>query len=276
MRPIVFLPIFSILLLLPACGKKGAAGMPPLPPPAVTFVPATTETVTITRDLPGRIDAIRVAEIRARVSGILLKKVFEEGGDVKAGDVLFQIDPAPLEAIRDSALANVARAEASAKRADQQANRQRLLVASNAVSKQDADNSESTLAVANAEVLVAKAALATAELNLGYATVTAPISGQIGKAQVTEGALVGQGNATLLAVVQQLDPIFCDFTQTSADLLALKKAGTAQKPATLLLDDGCARWKSTFPSSRRLITTSRWRDSALRVRRKIRRSSSCA
>jgi len=152
MRPILFLPIFSILLLLPACGKKGAAGMPPLPPPAVTFVPATTETVTITRDLPGRIDAIRVAEIRARVSGILLKKVFEEGGDVKAGDVLFQIDPAPLEAIRDSALANVARAEASAKRADQQVNRQRLLVASNAVSKQDADNSESTLAVANAEV----------------------------------------------------------------------------------------------------------------------------
>ena len=248
MRPILFLPISAILLLLPACGKKNAAGMPPLPPPAVTFVPATTETVTITRDLPGRIDAIRVAEIRARVSGILLKKVFEEGGDVKAGDVLFQIDPAPLEAIRDSALANVARAEASAKRADQQVNRQRLLVASNAVSKQDADNSESTLAVANAEVLVAKAALATAELNLGYATVMAPISGQIGKAQVTEGALVGQGNATLLAVVQQLDPIFCDFTQTSADLLALKKAGTAQMPATLLLDDGTA-----YPGAGRIL-----------------------
>ncbi|MEI6818661.1 MAG: efflux RND transporter periplasmic adaptor subunit [Verrucomicrobiota bacterium] len=240
MRPILFLPISAIWLLLPACGKKSAAGMPPLPPPAVTFVPAAMETVTITRDLPGRIDAIRVAEIRARVSGILLKKVFEEGADVKAGDVLFQIDPAPLEAIRDSALANLARAEASAKRADQQVNRQRLLVASNAVSKQDADNSESALAVANAEVLVAKAALTTAELNLGYATVTAPISGHIGKAQVTEGALVGQGNATLLAVVQQLDPIYCDFTQTSGDLLALKKAGTAQKPATLLLDDGTA------------------------------------
>ena len=240
MRPILFLPLSAIWLLLPACGKKGAAGMPPMPPPAVTFVPAAMETVTITRDLPGRIDAVRVAEIRARVSGILLKKVFEEGADVKAGDVLFQIDPAPLEAIRDSALANLARAEASAKRADQQVNRQRLLVASNAVSKQDVDNSESAWAVANAEVLVAKAALTTAELNLGYATVTAPISGHIGKAQVTEGALVGQGSATLLAVVQQLDPIYCDFTQTSGDLLALKKAGTAQKPATLLLDDGTA------------------------------------
>lgn len=210
--------------------------MPPLPPPAVTFVAAASETVTITRDLPGRIDAVRVAEIRARVAGILLKKVFQEGADVKAGDVLFQIDPAPLEAARDNAAANLARAEANAQQAQRQVNRFRELVAVRAVSRQDADNAESAEAVSAAEVLAAKAALSTAELNLGYATVTAPISGRVGKAQVTEGALVGQGNATLLAVVQQLDPIYFDFTQTSADLFALQKAGSGHHEVKLLLD----------------------------------------
>ncbi|MGL4399268.1 MAG: efflux RND transporter periplasmic adaptor subunit [Luteolibacter sp.] len=214
-----------------------------MPPAAVTFLPAATETVTITRDLPGRIDALRVAEIRARVSGILLKKTFEEGADVKAGDVLFKIDPAPLQAASDSAAANLARAEANAKQAENQVNRFRELVAVNAVSKQDADNAdnaESAVAIANAEILAATAALATAELNLGYATVTAPISGRIGKAQVTEGALVGQGDATLLAVIQQLGPIYFDFTQSSSAMLALKKSGADQSHVTLLLEDGSA------------------------------------
>ena len=209
-----------------------------MPPAAVSFVPAAVETVTITRDLPGRIDALRVAEIRARVSGILLKKTFDEGADVKAGDVLFQIDPAPLQAAHDSAAANLARAEANSKQSENQATRFRELVAVNAVSKQDADNSESALTIAAAEILAAKAALATAQLNLDYATVTAPISGRIGKAQVTEGALVGQGNATLLAIIQQLDPIYFDFTQSSSDLIALKKSGATQNKATLLLEDG--------------------------------------
>src|SRR4051794_580207 len=111
MRPILFPPLSAIWLLLPGCGKKAAPAPPALPPAAVTFVPVATETVTITRDLPGRIDAVRVAEIRARVSGILLKRTFQEGADVKAGDVLFQIDPAPLVAAHDSAAANLARAE---------------------------------------------------------------------------------------------------------------------------------------------------------------------
>lgn len=225
-------------LLLPGCGKKAPATAPQMPPAAVSFLPAERETVTITRDLPGRIDALRVAEIRARVSGILLKKAFEEGADVKAGDVLFQIDPAPLQAAHDSATANLARAEANAKQAENHVKRFRELVAVNAVSKQDADNSESAVTIAAAEVLAAKAALATAELNLGYATVTAPISGRIGKAQVTEGALVGQGDATRLAVIQQLDPIYFDFTRSSGDLIALKKAGPDQSKATLLLEDG--------------------------------------
>ncbi|NQX02693.1 efflux RND transporter periplasmic adaptor subunit [bacterium] len=238
MRPILFLPLSVISLFLPSCGKKAPVAPPPMPPAVVTFLPAAAETVTITRDLPGRIDALRVAEIRARVSGILLKKTFEEGADVKAGDVLFQIDPAPLQAALDSAAANLARAEANAKQAQNQVGRFRELVAVNAVSKQDADNSESAVAIAAAEVLAAKAALVTAELNLSYASVTAPISGRIGKAEVTEGALVGQGSATLLAIIQQLDPIYFDFTQSSSDLIALKKSGAAQSEVTLLLEDG--------------------------------------
>lgn len=209
-----------------------------MPPAHVTFLPAEKETVTITKELPGRIDPLRVAEIRARVSGILLKRTFEEGADVKAGDILFQIDPAPLQAAHDSAAANLARAEANAKQAQNQVDRFRELVAVHAVSKQDADNSESAVAIANAEVLASRAALVTAELNLSYATVTAPISGRIGKAAVTEGALVGQGDATLMATIQQLDPIYFDFTQSSTDLIALKQGASAHGKVTLVLDNG--------------------------------------
>lgn len=238
MRPILLLPVSVIVFLSASCGKKGPAAPPPMPPAAVTFLPAAAETITITRDLPGRIDALRVAEIRARVAGILLKKAFEEGADVQEGEVLFQIDPAPLQAARDSAAANFARAEANAKQAETQVARFRELVAVNAVSKQDADNSESAVTIANAEILAAKAALVSAELSLSYATVTAPISGRIGKAEVTEGALVGQGDATRLAIIQQLDPIYFDFTQSSSDHLALKKAGANQSKVVLLLEDG--------------------------------------
>ena len=238
MRSTLFLPLSIFWLFLPSCSKKAAAKPPGLPPAPVTFVPAVTETVTITRQLPGRISALRVAEIRARVAGILTKKTFEEGADVQMDDVLFQIDPAPLQAANDSSAANLARAEANAKQAQNQLNRFRELVAVRAVSRQEADNSESAMAIARAEVLAAKADFTKSELNLSYATVTAPISGRIGKAAVTEGALVGQGAATLMAIIQQLDPIYFDFTQSSADLNGLKNAGSNQTEVILLLEDG--------------------------------------
>ena len=218
-----------------------------MPPAAVTFLPAATETVSITRELPGRIDAVRVAEVRARVPGILLEKTFEEGVDVKSGDVLFKIDPAPLLAAKENAAAALARAEANLAQAGTQLVRYKSLVGSNAVSKQQFDDAESAVKVANAEEKAAAAALKSSELDLSYATVTAPISGRVGKAQVTEGALVGKDEATRLAVIQQLDPIYFDFTQSSADLIKLRRAmssgeisqvDASKAKATLLLEDG--------------------------------------
>jgi len=246
MRAVLFLPL-TPLLFLPACQKKQAAGPPQMPPAAVTFVPAATETVSITRELPGRIDAVRTAEVRARVSGILLEKTYQEGADVKAGDVLFKIDPAPLEAARDNAAAALARAEATLHQSETQLTRYESLVSSNAVSKQNFDNAESAVKVAAAELKAAEAALKTAELNLGYATVTAPIAGRTSKAIVTEGALVGEDGPTLMATIQQLDPIYLDFTQSSADMIALNRAmkngelsqvEPGKAAAQLLLEDG--------------------------------------
>jgi membrane fusion protein (multidrug efflux system) len=246
MRSALLLPLAS-LVLLSSCGEKPPAGPPQMPPAAVTFLPAATETVSITRDLPGRIDALRVAEVRARISGILLEKSYVEGADVEAGDLLFKIDPAPLEAIRENAAATLAKAEANLELSETQLHRLQLLVSSNAVSKQDHDNAESAVKVAAAERKAAAAALKTAELNLGYATVTAPIAGRVGRAQVTEGALVGENEATLLAIIQQLDPIYFDFTQSGSDLMALKRAmkngelspaAAGLEKAMLLLEDG--------------------------------------
>jgi len=248
MQNYVLIPLsLSWLFLLPGCGKKGPEGPPEMPPAAVTFVAAKAENVSIVREYPGRIDAVRVSEIRARVPGILLEKTFQEGADVKTGDVLFKIDPLPLEAAKASAEANLARAEATVKQTEATAVRFRDLAASRSVSQQDIDNAEASLQVAQADVLAAKAALKTADLNLGYSTVTAPISGRIGRAEVTEGQLVGQGTATRLALIQQLDPIYFDFTQSTAELISLKRAmasGTLgeaspeQAAVTLILDDG--------------------------------------
>lgn len=248
MQNSVLIPLsLSWLLILPGCGKKDAGGPPQMPPAEVTFQAVTTENVNVIGEYPGRISAVRTSEVRARVAGILLEKTFTEGADVKAGDTLFKIDPLPLEATKASAEASLARAEATVIQTNATAQRFHDLAASRSVSQQDIDNADAALQVAKADVLAAKAALQTAELNLGYATVTAPISGRIGRAEVTEGQLVGQGTATRLALIQQMDPIYFDFTQSTSELIALKRemaSGTMgsvspdQAAVTLILEDG--------------------------------------
>ncbi|MGC4016643.1 MAG: efflux RND transporter periplasmic adaptor subunit [Luteolibacter sp.] len=250
-----FYALFPLIAVgLTGCEKKAAPAMQ-MPPAAVSFVPAASEKVELTRDLPGRVDAVRIAEVRARVAGILLKRTFEEGANVKAGQELFRIDPAPLEAAKASADASLAKANANLKQAQTTANRYGELVNVKAISRQDYDLAQAAVQTAQAEVQTAEAAIKTADLNLGYATVTAPIDGRIGKALVTEGALVGQTDATKMAIIQQLDPIYVDFTQSSTDLLAFRrglKEGKLDKDGAsavkLILEDG-----TEYPQSGKLL-----------------------
>ena len=231
-------------LLLTACNRQVQAPLPPVAEVAVVTVQATS--VPVTTELSGRVSSVRMAEVRARVAGILLKRNFKEGTEVRAGDLLFEIDPAPLQAARASASAAVAKAEANLKDAQAKTARFKTLIEVNAVSKQDYDTAVAASSQGEAEVLSAKAALETASLNLGYTKVVAPISGRIGTAKVTEGALVGQNETTLLAVIQQLDPIYVDLTQSSAELFKLKDELTSGRmqsdgvdaKATVLLDNG--------------------------------------
>jgi membrane fusion protein (multidrug efflux system) len=245
-RPTNCLTLLTVALLASGCGPgHDQPAQAPLPA-AVGCLTVQPTSVPITSELPGRASSVRMAEVRARVAGILLKRNFTEGADVKAGDVLFEIDPAPSQANYDSAKASLAKAEANVKQAQAKTDRYKKLVEFNAVSKQDYDTALATSLQADADVLAAKAALETAALNLGYTKVVAPISGRIGTAKVTEGALVGQNETTLLAVIQQLDPIYVDFPQSSGEYLKLKNElaegrlqGSAKEPqATILLEDG--------------------------------------
>jgi membrane fusion protein (multidrug efflux system) len=218
----------AVLLALTACGKgaapgAGAGGAAP-PPPEVGVVIATPTNVGLITELPGRLEASRVSQVRARAAGILLERLFKEGSDVKAGQPLFRIDPAPYAAALRSAEASLARAEANAAQAKALAERYKPLVAANAVSKQEYDNAVASQKTAEADVGVSRAAVTTAKINIGYAAVTAPISGRIGRALVTEGALVGQSDATELAVIQQIDPMYVNFTQSATDVLRLRRA----------------------------------------------------
>jgi membrane fusion protein (multidrug efflux system) len=236
----------AIASLLNSCGKKAAA--PPQPPPAeVSVIAALSERVNLTTELPGRINPMREAQVRARATGILLKRLFEEGSDVKEGQVLFEIDPMPLQATLNSAKASMAKAEAALKESKAKAVRYEELVKINAISKQVYDEAVATLGQNEADLMATRAAVQTAELNLGYAKVTAPISGRIGKALVTEGALVSATEATQLAVIRQLDPVYFDFTQSSTEVLSLKRAlengslqsvSAGQATITLRLEDG--------------------------------------
>ncbi|RMT95061.1 Multidrug resistance protein AcrA/AcrE family [Pseudomonas amygdali pv. sesami] len=193
-------------------------------PKEVEAIAVKAESFTVVDELPGRIEPVRVAQVRARVAGIVLTRNFEEGADVKAGAVLFQIDPAPFKAALSKAQGDLARTEATLFETQATVKRYDSLVEIEAVSRQTFDTARSALQNAIAAKKSAQADVETARLNLGYATVKAPISGRIGRAMVTEGALVGQGETTLLATIQQLDPVYADFTQPVADALQMREA----------------------------------------------------
>lgn len=245
-KTICSLPLFLAVLFVAGCKKKPASNVAP-PTPEVSVLTVRTEAVTVTTELPGRINPVREAQVRARATGILLKRDFEEGANVREGDLLFEIDPAPLQAALNSARAELARVEATLKEAQADVERYRELVKINAVSRQAYDEAEATFAQAEAELQARKASVETAELNLGYTKVTAPISGRIGKALVTEGALVSATEATQLALIRQLDPVYFDITQSSSEVLRLRramKAGSIRSTASgeasigLILEDG--------------------------------------
>lgn len=244
-----------LVSMLAACGQGGdegkAAGAKPagpaMPPAQVGVVKVELERVPVMAELPGRLEAVRTAQVRARVAGILQKRQFTEGADVKAGESLFQIDSATYKAALESAQATQAKAEANLAQATALVERYQPLQAAKAISPQEFLNAQVAQRQAQADVAAAKAAVQTARINLGYASVVAPISGRIGRALVTEGALVGQGEATQLAVIQQVNPLYVNFTQPANEVIKLKKAmeaGTLKKAGKhaaavrVVLDDG--------------------------------------
>ena len=247
LRTFPLLVLAAVALSAGCKEKSGAQAAPAPPPPAeVGVVTVTPADVTLTRELPGRTSAFRVAEVRARVNGIVQRRLFEEGADVKEGQPLFKIDAAPYQAALESAQAGLARAEASVTSRRLSAQRYGELVGTNAVSKQEADDAVAALKGAEADVAANRAALKTARINLGYTTVTSPIAGRIGRAAVTEGAFAQAGSATLLATVQQLDPLYVDLTWSSAELLRLRrdiesgkvKGNDGQAEIKIVLEDG--------------------------------------
>lgn len=249
----------ALALPLAACGPKNQGAAPPAPPPPeVGVVIATPASVGVVSELPGRTESSRVAQVRARAAGIVQRRLFTEGSEVRAGQPLFRIDDAPFRAALAAAQATQARAEANLLQTRAQAERYKPLAEANAVSQQEYIAAQAAFKQAEADVAAAKAAVQTAQINLGYTSVTSPISGRIGRALVTEGALVGQGEATQLAVVQQIDPLFVNFTQSADEVLRLRaaiasgrfqSAGTAGSVAvSVVLDDG-----SVYPQRGKLL-----------------------
>lgn len=226
------------------CGKK-AAPPPQAGPPEVGIIVVKPEKVSLTTELPGRTAPQFVAEVRPQVGGIIQKRLFTEGADVKAGQVLYQIDPASYQAAYASAKASQSRVEATLVSLRLTEGRYRDLVKIKAVSQQDYDNASAALQQAEAELAIAKAAVETARINLAYTKISAPISGRIGRSTVTDGALVTANQTTALATIQQLDSMYVDVTQSTADLLRLKQTlanGVLKKSSSaqvkLLLEDG--------------------------------------
>jgi membrane fusion protein (multidrug efflux system) len=231
-------------IILAGCAKPAP---PPPPPPEVRIVTVRTQPVKNLIEVPGRLQAVRTAEVRARVDGIVQRRLYDEGTDVRAGQVLFEIDPRPLRAQLRAAEASLARAEATAANATQDVKRYTGLVAQRALSQQEYDAAVARQRTAQADVAQARAQLETARLNLAYTRVTAPITGRAGRAEVTEGAMVNAASGTLLTRIEQIDPIYVNFAQSSAELLALREqissgalklSGLDRVPVHVVLEDG--------------------------------------
>ncbi|MFY4256032.1 multidrug efflux RND transporter periplasmic adaptor subunit AxyX [Achromobacter xylosoxidans] len=244
--PLRTLAFASVLLLVSACSKKEAPEAAKAPAEIGVIVAKATPT-SVASELPGRLEPYREAEVRARVAGIVTRRLYEEGQEVARGAPLFQIDPAPLQAAYDSEAAALARAQANLSAAADKLRRYADLVSDRAISERDHAESVAEERQARAEVALAKANLQSARLRLEYARVTSPIDGRARRALVTEGALVGEGQATPLTVVQQLDPIYVNFSQPAAEVMQLQKqirAGALEGVAPdkmrvrLLLPDG--------------------------------------
>ena len=238
------LPLYGFIVcaaLLTGCdGQENPQQHAQAPQVSVHIVKSAP--LAVTTELPGRTDAYRVAEVRPQVSGIILHRNFTEGSDVKAGDSLYQIDPATYQAAYDNAKGELVKAQAAANIAHLTVKRYVPLVGTQYVSKQEYDQAVATAQQAGASVVAAKAGVESARINLAYTKVTSPINGRIGKSSVTEGALVTNGQATALATVQQLDPIYVDVTQSSSDFMRLKQQTSLQKGDTssveLLMENG--------------------------------------
>jgi len=218
-------------LLLAACDQVTSQSPPAPPPPEVAVIEVHPRAVPLTRELVGRLAPTRVAEVRARVAGIILERVYREGTDVEQGEVLYRIDPAPLEAILHAREAALARAQADATNAAATAKRFRELAGKQLISTQDLDNALATERSTAAAVKQAKADVESARLDLGYATVTAPIAGRAGRSLVTEGALVGQGEVTRLTSIEQIDPVYVNFSLSVTEMRELQGGASAPQPA---------------------------------------------
>jgi membrane fusion protein (multidrug efflux system) len=250
----LFLPTIAVIFIaatLTGChpgGMVAPAVPPPMPPAEVTVLTLKEEPVSLSTELPGRTTAFRVADVRPQVNGVLQKRLFTEGADVQAGQQLYQIDPAPYQAALDTAQATLDHANAALINANLTLDRNKGLLVSHAVSKQDMDTATAVATEAQADIATAKAAIETAQINLTYTKVLSPITGRTGRS-VTEGALVTANQTTALVTIQQLDPIYVDVSQSTAVLLRLerelaqgqiKSAGNNQAEVKLTLEDGSA------------------------------------
>lgn len=243
-RPLLLSALALSCALLAACGKE-QQGMGQMPPPPVGVVTVAQATVPIELELSGRLEPIRTAQVRARVTGVVQKRLFAEGAVVQAGQSLYRIDPAPYQATLESAQAVQAKAEAALAQAQSSLDRNRSLVESKMISALAWDTAQATHRAAQADVAAAKAAVQQARLNLEYASVLAPISGRIGRSLVTEGALVSQTEATQLATIQQVDTLIANFTQSASEAMRIQRAiasgelkGSSSAQVKVLLDDG--------------------------------------